>query len=193
MHEAIPVRDFEAPNLSGQGSISRLMRHPTSQQATEDSPSKFSAKITVRKFKPLRNPNNQDPGGSILDNKLHPPTVKNLSCLAGINGVGGGGGSASPMFRKGGNETSSTTIGGLTHQVSVMDVNSQNSAASKPQTTKQLIDGPSRGQLQTKLELIEQKSRDFKEYLKIQLQEVHENHMKDKFLPYNRIMMQSQQ
>ena len=53
--------------------------------------------------------------------------------------------------------------------------------------SKTKVEGPSTGQLQSKLELIEQKSRDFKEYLKIQLQEVHENHMKDKY-PYNRIM-----
>jgi hypothetical protein len=25
-HEAIPVRDFEAPDLSGQGSLNRLLR-----------------------------------------------------------------------------------------------------------------------------------------------------------------------
>ena len=46
-------------------------------------------------------------------------------------------------------------------------------------------EGPHTGQLYSKLEMIEQKSKDFKEYLKIQLQEVHENHMKEKY-PYKR-------
>ena len=44
-HEAIPVKDFEAPDLSSQGTFNRLR---------EDSPSKISSKLTKRKFNPQR-------------------------------------------------------------------------------------------------------------------------------------------
>ena len=44
-HEAIPVKDFSAPDLSGQGTINRLRL-----LAEDSSPSKFSSKLTKRKL-----------------------------------------------------------------------------------------------------------------------------------------------
>jgi hypothetical protein len=54
-HEAIPVKDFSAPDLSGQGTINRLRL-----QVEDSSPSKFSSKPSKRKLNTL-NGRNPDP------------------------------------------------------------------------------------------------------------------------------------
>jgi hypothetical protein len=77
-----------------------------------------------------------------LENKIH-PTVKNISGMST--------GTFQPLSRKG-NEAGlamSITPVGTHHHANIMDLNQYNGGA------KTKLEGPSTGQLQTKLELIE--------------------------------------
>ncbi len=82
-HEAIPIRDFDAPDLQTQGSLGRLLK-------TEDSPGKLSSKFKKLKFQlknspggattDLQNLANTSGPSSLFESKMH-PSLKKLNSL----------------------------------------------------------------------------------------------------------------